>query len=154
VTRSISTIHGLADCAAQEAAVTAAVAGCCGEWIAEAQPTALRSLWADMAQSHAWYCQMWSDRFPVVPERDLSAELSTPAALVTELVKATVDQLGAAADDPTRLRVITTVVIPATLSRLDTINADLDRTLDGPTAVIIDRIQADLNRLLYAASQV
>jgi hypothetical protein len=154
VTSSISTIHGLADVTVREAAVNAAIAGVCGEWIAEAQPTTLRSLWADLAQSHAWYCQMWSDRFPVVPERDLNAELSAPDALVTELVKVIVDQLGAASDDQARLRVITTVVIPATLARLEAMNADLDRAVDAPTAVIIDRIQADLNRLLYAASQV
>jgi hypothetical protein len=107
-----------------------------------------------MAQSHSWYSQLWSDRFPGIPHRDLAAELSDPAADVVEIVTATTDQLSAAQDDQSRLRAVTTVIIPATLTRLEVLSAALDRVLDAPTAVIIDRIQADLHRLLYAASQV
>jgi hypothetical protein len=149
-----TSIDGLADLAVREAALAAAVAGLCGQWIAEEHPTFLRSLWADMAQSHSWYCQMWSDRFPMIPHRDLEAELAQPGQQIAELVSATSDLLHAAPDDQSRLRLVTTVVIPATLGRLEALNSDLNRVLDAPTAVIIDRIQADLHRLLYAASQV
>ncbi len=154
MTTSARTIDGLADVVVREAVLAAAVAGQCGDWIIEARSTDLRSLWADMAQSHSWYSQLWSERFPVVPHRELAAELSDPAHAVAELASATTDQLGAAEDDQTRLRIVTTIVIPATLARLEALGAQLDRTLDAPTAVIIDRIQADLHRLLYGASQV
>jgi hypothetical protein len=154
VTSTPRTIDDLADIAVRETAIAIAIAQRCGMWIAEAQPSSLRSLWADMAQSHSWYSQLWSERFPVIPDRDLAAELSGPTADVVEILTVTSDQLSAAEDDQSRLRAITTVIIPATLTRLEVLSAALDRVLDAPTAVIIDRIQADLHRLLYAASQV
>jgi hypothetical protein len=147
-------IAGLGDIAAREAHLMEVVAGICGDWIAEQHPSGLRALWADIASSHAWYAQMWSQRFPVVPGRDLSAELASGAATTADLSEQINSLLRAGGDDQSRLRTMTTVVIPATLRRVEAINADLVRDLDRPTAVIIDRIQMDLNRLLYAASQI
>jgi len=148
------TIAGLGDFASQEAHLMEVIAGICGDWIAEQDSSSRRALWADMASSHAWYAQMWSQRFPVVPGRDLTAELASPAAVTADLSEQISSQLRAAGDDSSRLRVMTTAVIPATLRRVEAINAELARELDRPTAVIIDRIQMDLNRLLYAASQI
>jgi hypothetical protein len=148
------TIAGLGDIAAREVHLMEAIAGICGDWIAEEHTSTLRAFWADVAQSHAWYAQLWSQRFPVVPGRDLNLERAVVAPATTDHLSQMIDPLLAAADNPTRLRVMTTVAIPATLRRIEAINADLRRELDPPTAVILDRIQMDLNRLLYSASQI
>ena len=148
------TIAGLGDIAAREVSLMEAIAGICGDWIAEDHTSTVRPFWADVAQSHAWYGQLWSQRFPVVPGRDLNLERSVVDPATSDLLAQIIDPLQAAADNPTRLRVMTTAVIPATLRRIEAINADLRRELDPPTAVIVDRIQMDLNRLLYSASQI
>jgi hypothetical protein len=152
---SVRTISGLGEIAAREVALMEVIAGICGDWIAEERTSTLRPLWADIAQSHAWYRQLWSQRFPVIPGHDLNSandpEINFPIA---DLIAQTRSLLDAADDDQSRLRTVTTVTIPATLSRIEAISTALLRDLDRPTAVITDRIQMDLNRLLYTASQV
>jgi hypothetical protein len=150
---SIRSITDLADHTVREAVAATTVAAVCGEWIAGHQPCVLRPLWADVAQSHGWYFQMWSQRFPVIPGRNLASELSSPPAATQELALGIRQALSDSEDDQSRLRVMTTLVIPATLNRIETLNTQIDRVLDAPTAIIIDRVQMDLNRLLYSASR-
>jgi hypothetical protein len=150
---SSSSITDLADHTAREAVAASTVAEICGDWITGQQPCVLRPLWADVAQSHSWYFQMWSQRYPVIPGRDLTTELASPPEETQELVLATRQALSDSEEDQSRLRVMTTLVIPATLRRIETLNTQIDRALDAPTAIIIDRVQMDLNRLLYAASR-
>lgn len=152
---SVCTITGLGDVAAREVVLMEMIAGVCGDWIAEEGTSTLRPLWADLAQSHAWYRQLWSQRFPVIPGHDLNSATDPRINVAIAGLTAQIRRpLEAATDDQSRLRTVTTATIPATLTRIDAINAALLRDLDRPTAVILDRIQMDLNRLLYAASQV
>lgn len=148
---STLSITELGAIAHMEVACAEMVATTCGAWVSDPQPSTRRGLWADISQSYTWYAESWQARLPVLPDDLLASITASPEAAAhldrTRLL------LADATDDAARLRVLTTAIIPSTLGRLEDLTPRIDARLDTPTRILIDRVQLDLNRLLYAASQ-
>ena len=112
-----------------------------GNWVADAEPAALRPLLATCAHHHAWHAELWLARFPTLP--GAGAESATDAGrLRLERLESVLRQLPGTDE---RMGATFGVVVPRYAAWCSSLRATIDHRLDPSTARVLDLVGRDLH---------
>jgi hypothetical protein len=144
------TIDDLADRVRRWIALEGLLFETLGAWArAVPEPTVKRTL-ATWCHRHAWHVELWRSRVPVIPARDAESverdsDSDDVSAWLEPLHRVLADPDTAATTTDVKLAILVDPVLASVRSALDEHRAAIDRRLDGPTARILDLVEADID---------
>lgn len=149
------TIDGLAARASRWVALEELLFETLGEWARSVPEPAVKRALATWCHRHAWHADLWRARLPHIPARtDALDHTADVAAWIAPLQRVLADP-DTATSTAAKLEILVGPVLDAMQSAVDEHRAAIDDRLDGPTARILDLVDADLTaerRELDAAS--
>jgi len=115
-----------------------------GAWARSAPEPPVKRLLATWCHRHAWHAELWRARVPHIPARTGCPDHTADVAAWIAPLQRVLSDPETTTTTATKLAVITDSLLSAMQSALDEHRAAINERLDGPTARILDLVDADL----------
>jgi hypothetical protein len=115
-----------------------------GAWARSVPDPPVKRLLATWCHRHAWHAELWRARLPSTPPRTDGPDPTADVVAWIAPLERVLSDPGTATTTAAKLAVAADSLLTAIRSAVDEHRAAIDERLDGPTARILDLVDADL----------
>jgi hypothetical protein len=115
-----------------------------GAWARSVTEPPVKRLLATWCHRHAWHAELWRARLPHIPARTDGPDHTADVAAWIAPLERVLSDPETATTTTAKLAVMADSLLTAMQSAIDEHRAAIDERLDGPTARILDLVNADL----------